>query len=188
LVDNLESLLNSGSESTKDVPHNGTEGVEGIYWESTEAGLMGIPLFLGLIYATDNSQEKGNMGAGFYRHKGKTEGFCKVGRDEEGSSSNRAEHTVSCIALEDAWQYDRSQRPLILLTNSKCLFMAIQKWIRKGSNPTIKESPDEDILRKIFQLLSLSKSNHTEKSFSTRWRIGGQTKVGTRRRRQDGRV
>jgi len=24
---------------------------------------MGIPLFLGLIYATDGSQEKGNMGA-----------------------------------------------------------------------------------------------------------------------------
>ena len=59
LLDDLESLLNSGS--AKDVPHNGTEKVEGIYWEGTEAGLMGIPLFPGLIYATDSSQEKSNV-------------------------------------------------------------------------------------------------------------------------------
>ena len=60
LLDDLESLLNSGS--AKDVPHNGTEKVEGIYWEGTEAGLMGIPLFPGLIYAKDGSQKRGNMG------------------------------------------------------------------------------------------------------------------------------
>jgi len=49
---------------------------------------MDIPLFLGLIYTTDSSQEKGNMGAGFYRHEGETGGFWKVGREEEISSSN----------------------------------------------------------------------------------------------------
>jgi len=57
----MTSLLNSSSD--KDVLHNGAQGVEGIYWEGTEAGLMGIPLFPGLIYATDGSQEVGNMGA-----------------------------------------------------------------------------------------------------------------------------
>jgi len=31
--------------------------------------------------------------------------------------------------------------------------MAIQKWIREGIDPTIKESPDADILRKIIELL-----------------------------------
>jgi len=62
LLDDLESLLNSGL--AKDVPHNGTQGVENIYSQGTEAGLMGIPLFPGLIYVTDGSQEKGNMGAG----------------------------------------------------------------------------------------------------------------------------
>jgi len=61
LLDDLEALLNSNS--AKDAPHNGTEGVENIHWAGTEAGLMGIPRFLGLIYATDGSQEKGNMGA-----------------------------------------------------------------------------------------------------------------------------
>jgi len=79
--------------------------VSRVYWEGTEAGLMGIPLFPGLMYATDGSQEKGNMGAGFYRHEGETGGFCKVGRDEKGSSSNRAEQAAACIVLEDAIRY-----------------------------------------------------------------------------------
>jgi len=103
---------------------------------------MGIPLFPGIIYATDGSQEKGNMGVGFYRHQGATGGYCKVGRDEEGASSNRAEHAAACIALEDATQYSGSRRPLILLTDSKCLLMAIQKWIGEGIDPSIKASQD----------------------------------------------
>jgi hypothetical protein len=61
LLDDLEAMLNSSS--AQDAPHNGTDGVEGICWEGTEAGLMGIPLFPGLIYTMDGSQEKGNMGA-----------------------------------------------------------------------------------------------------------------------------
>ena len=101
LLDELESLLNSSS--AKDVPHNGTEWVEGIYWKGTKAGLMGIPLFPGLIYATEDSQEDDNMGAGFYRHEGEKGGFCKVDRDEEGSSSNRAEHAAAHIALGDTY-------------------------------------------------------------------------------------
>ena len=115
-----------------------------------------------------------------------------MGRDEEGSSSNRAEHAEACIALEDVIVYASSGRPLILLTGSKCLLMAIQR-IGEGIDPFIKASPDGDILREILGLLraridlglpSSSKSSHTEASSSTKWRIGGQIKVGTRRRRQ----
>jgi len=40
-----------------------------------------------------------------------------------------------------------------LLTDSKCLLIAIQKWIGEGFDPTIKESPDEDILRELLELL-----------------------------------
>jgi len=76
-----------------------------------------------------------------------------VGREEEGLSSNRAEHAAACIALEDAITYAGSKRPLILLTDSKCLLMAIQKWIGEGIDQTIKESPDGDILREILKLL-----------------------------------
>jgi len=46
------------------------------------------------------------MGAGFYRHEGETGGFCKVGRDEKGSSFNRVEHAAACIVFEDAISHD----------------------------------------------------------------------------------
>ena len=75
-----------------------------------------------------------------------------MGRDGEGSSSNRAEHAVACISLEDAITYSGSKRPLILLTDSKCLLMAIQKWIGEEIDLTIKESPDADILREFLEL------------------------------------
>jgi len=151
LLDNLESELNS--DDAKDIPHHETQGTEGKYWAGTEAGLMGIASFPGLIYATDGSQEKKNMGAGFYMHNDATGGFYRVGRYEEGSSSNRAEHAAACIALEHAIRFAESKRPLILLTDSKCLLMAIQKWLGEGIDPIIKTSPDGDILREILELL-----------------------------------
>jgi len=95
--------------------------------------------------------------------------------------------------------YAGSRRPLILLTDSKCLLMAIQKWIGEGIDPTIKESPDGDILWEILELLRARidlrlftlfdkiKSRRGEYSL-TRWRIGGLTNVGTWRWRQDGRA
>jgi len=76
-LDNLESKLNSGD--AKDIPQHETQGTEGKYWAGTEAGLMGIASFPGLIYATNGSQEKKNMGAGFYMHNDATGGFCRVG-------------------------------------------------------------------------------------------------------------
>jgi len=76
--------------------------------------------------------------------------------------------------------------------------MAMQKWIGEGIDSTIKESPDEDILREILELLRVRmdlglftlfvkiKSHRGE--FINEMADSGQTKVGTRRRRQDGRV
>jgi len=156
LLDDLESLLNSSS--VKDVPHNGAEG---IYWEGTEAGLIGIPLFdirngrlaregqygsvlrlrercmprrVSLCWRTNLPHLvlpcrtlPFRLHVCFYRHEGETGGFCRMGRDEEGSSYNRVEHAAACIALEDAIAYAGSKRPLILLTDSNCLLMAIQK-------------------------------------------------------------
>jgi len=90
---------------------------------------MRILLFPGLTYATDSSQEKANMGPGFYRPEGARRGFCKVGRDEEGAFLNSSERAAACIALENARRYAESQRPLILLTDTECLLMAIQNGL-----------------------------------------------------------
>jgi len=67
----------------------------------TEASLLGIYSFPGAVYATDCSNDKGVMRAGFYRLNGNRGGCCQLGRGEEGKSSNRAELGAACLALED---------------------------------------------------------------------------------------
>jgi len=96
---------------------------------------------------------RGEQYGSFDRHEGETGGFWKVGRDEEFSSSNRAEHAAACIVLENAIRYASSQRPLLLLADSECFLMAIQKWTGEGIDLIIKKSPDGDILREILELL-----------------------------------
>jgi len=71
-----EELLNS--ESHKDSPDIRTDGVEDAYWLRTESGLIDIPHFPGVIYATDGSHSDKGMGAGFYRHDTKGGGCCKL--------------------------------------------------------------------------------------------------------------
>ena len=82
---------------------------------------------------------------------------------------------MACIVLEDAIAYAGSRRPLILLTDSKCPLMAIQKWIGEGIDPPIKESPDRDILREILGLLwarmDLGLFTLFVKNQVTQWRV-----------------
>jgi len=55
------------TDNTKDTPSFGSEDLEEIHRAGTEAGLLGIYSFPGAVYATDGSNNKGVMGAGFYR-------------------------------------------------------------------------------------------------------------------------
>ena len=78
-------------ENTKDTPSFGKEDLEGRHRSRTEAGLLGIYNFPGAVYATDGSNDKGVIRAGFFKMDEHRGGCCKLGRGEEGSSSNRAE-------------------------------------------------------------------------------------------------
>ena len=118
-----------------------------------EHSQAGIPPFPCLIYVTDGSPERGNIGAGFCRHEGETAGICKIGRDEEGSSSNRAEHTAACIDLKDAVSYAGSHRLLFLLTDSKCHLMAIQ--MAKGSTSNQK-TRSKKLMMEVRYVLNIS--------------------------------
>jgi len=67
-------------DNKKDTPSFGREDIEEIHRSGTEAGLLGIYNFPGSVYATDGSNDKGVMGAGFYKldeHRG---GCCQLGR------------------------------------------------------------------------------------------------------------
>jgi len=101
-----------------DIPHSTLPGHDFIT-AGTEAGLLRIYNFPGVVYGTDGSNDKGVMGAGFYRLDENRGGCCKMGRGEEGNSSNRAELGAACLALEDA-KRKQDRNPAILFSDSAC--------------------------------------------------------------------
>ena len=144
MVDKLEDLLTS--KDTKDQPAQNSVGHEDEYWAGTEAGLLNLSRFEGIIYATDGSQSSDGKGAGFYRHDTGTGGCCRVGNSDERESSNRSEHAAAVLALENSLTTDKN---IVVPTDSKCLMDSIQPWIGEGCNPMIHKFPDGDILRDI---------------------------------------
>ena len=86
------------TDKQRDIPSFGLEDLEA----STEMGILGIFNFPGAVYATDGSNDKGPMGAGYYRLDKNRGGCCQLGRGAVGNFSNRAELGVACLALEDA--------------------------------------------------------------------------------------
>jgi len=53
------------ADNAKDIPSVGTEDIENIHRRGIEAGLLGVYSFPGAVYATDGSNDKEFMGAGF---------------------------------------------------------------------------------------------------------------------------
>ena len=66
--------------------------IEHDYWMGTEIGMLGGFGIQGQATAGDDSEKQGKIGAGYnnLRRKKKKQ-HCKVGREEEGSSSNQPE-------------------------------------------------------------------------------------------------
>jgi len=140
------------ADNTKDTSSFGSEDLEDINRAGTEVGLLGIYNFPGAVYATDGSNDKEFMGAGFYRLDENRGGCCQLGRGEEGNSSNRAELGAACLALEDA-KRQQDRKPVILLSDSACFLSSSQKWIGEGKSPSMWGNPDADIMRDLVQLL-----------------------------------
>jgi len=68
----------------------------------TEVGMLGGYGFHGQVTTGDGSDKKGKMGAGYnnLRRKKKRQ-ECKVGKEEEGSSSNQPELAAFLLVLRD---------------------------------------------------------------------------------------
>ena len=79
--------------------------------------------FQGQVTAGDGSDKQGKMGAGYnnfpVRRKKKKQ-QCKVGREEEGSSSNQPELAAF---LEE---------PLLYLCDNQSFLKAVTRWIGEG--------------------------------------------------------
>jgi len=77
--------------------------------------------FQGQVTAGDGSDKQGKMGAGYNNLKRKKKKQqCKVGREEEGSSSNQPELAAF---LEE---------PLLYLCDNQSFLKAVTRWIGEG--------------------------------------------------------
>ena len=85
----------AGVSEGKDECQVRLKGRERDYWMGTEIGMLAGYDFQGQLTAADGSDKKGKSGAGYNDLRGEKKQQCKVGREEEGSSSNRPCFTVA---------------------------------------------------------------------------------------------
>ena len=97
-----------------------------IHRSFTKAGLVGIYNFPGAVYATDGSNDKRVMGAGFYRLDENRGGSYQLERGEEATPPTERNLGAACLALEDA-KGKEDRKPIILLSNSPCFLSSSQK-------------------------------------------------------------
>ena len=82
-------------------------------------------------------------------HKGA--GKCaQVGREEEGTSSNRPELGGIVRAMQSA----ALSEDTLLLCDNEAVLCVIKKWVGQGGKATLATAPDADILQEIVCLLT----------------------------------
>ena len=119
----------AGVSGGKDECEVQLDGRDRDYWMGTEVGMLGGYGFQGQVTAGDGSSKQGTMGAGYnnLRRKKKKQ-QCKVGREEEGSSSNRPELAAFFLALRDTL----IEEPLLYLCDNQSLLKAVNRLISEG--------------------------------------------------------
>ena len=73
----------------------------------------------------------------------------KVGREEEGSSSNRPELAAFVLALRGA----PATKPLLYLCDNQVLLKAVKRWVGESGKGTSVEALDADILLEAIEKL-----------------------------------
>jgi len=128
-------------------------GIEREYWIGTEIGRLGGYGFRGTVTAGDGSDQKGGKtGAGYVNLRGKRKRHWqqrKVGREEEGSSSNRPELAAFVLALRST----PTTNPMLYLCDNQALLKAIKRWVGEGGKATLSRAPDADISREAIEEL-----------------------------------
>jgi len=121
-----------------------------INWMGIEIGMLGGYGFQGQVTAGDGSNKKGKIRAGYnnLRRKKKKQ-QCKVGREEEGSSSNRPALAAFLPALRDTLIAE----PLLYLCDNQLLLKAVNRWIGEGGKATLVGAPDADVLAAAIEIL-----------------------------------
>jgi ribonuclease HI len=126
------------------------DDLERAYWMATDVGLLGGYGFQEMTLGVDGSCKDGKMGSGCCKFREEGAGKCaRVGREEEGTSSNRPKLGGVVLALQSALSED-----VLLLCDNEAVLCAIKKWVGQGGKATLAIAPDADILREIVCLLT----------------------------------
>ena len=110
------------------------DDLERAYWMGTEVGLLGGYGFQGVILGVDGSCKHEKMGSGCCKFREEGAGKCaRVGREEEGTSSNNPELGGVVLALQSA----ALSEDVLLLCDNEAVFCAIKKRVGQGGKATL---------------------------------------------------
>ena len=110
----------------------------------TEVGQLGGYGFQGVTFGVDGSCKDGKMGSRCCKFKeGEADKRARVGREEEGTSSNRPELGGIVLALQSA----ALSEDVLLLCDNQAVLCTIKKWVGQGGKATLATAPDADILK-----------------------------------------
>jgi len=104
-----------------------TDSIEWEYWMGTDIGRLGGYGFRGNVTSGDGSNQEGEKtGAGYVNlRKKRKRQQRKVGRKEEGSSSNCPELAAFVLALRGT----PVTTPMLYLCNNQALLKAAKRWV-----------------------------------------------------------
>ncbi len=110
------------------------DDLERAYWMGTEVGLLGGYGFQGVTLGVDGSCKDGKMGSGCFKFKEEGASKCaRVGREEEGTSSNRPELGGIVLALQSA----ALSEDAFLLCDNEAVLCVIKKWVGQGGKASL---------------------------------------------------
>jgi len=117
----------------------------------TEIGRLGGYGFRGTVTADDGSNQKGReIGAGYVNlRKRRKRQQRKVGREEEGSSSNRLELAAFVLTLRGTPVIN----PMLYLCDNQALLKIVKRWVGEGRKATLVGAPDANILLEAIEEL-----------------------------------
>ena len=135
------------SEPKKDECRVALKGLEHDFWMGTEAGMLGVYNFQGVVLGGDGSNDAGRMGAGFCcLQRGEIAGCIRVGREQEGTSSNRPE----LAALEAALRQVDETEDILYLCDNESVLTEVNGWIGERGKATLATAPNADIMREVL--------------------------------------
>ena len=135
-------------DSPKDECTVKLEGPEKEWWAGTELGLLRAYHFPGHVTSSDGSVGSDCMGAGFTWMDSSLKrcGSERIGRDEEGTSSGRAELGGYAAILKRT----PDTQDLVTATDSEVLCRLVRRWIGQGGKASLSNTADADILEFII--------------------------------------